>query len=108
MSKVQGYLVRLSRVGGGSQIERRLHLARYEFATGLPLGDRVLDCACGTGYGTRILARAEGRAVLGIDLSEDAILEARQSAPSGNVSFVLGGCHGRIELSGTLFRHCEL
>jgi SAM-dependent methyltransferase len=53
----------------------RLHLERYEFAARCLAGARVLDIACGVGYGTRLLAdRAGGRcAVLGVDRSGPAI-----------------------------------
>ncbi|TGP28208.1 class I SAM-dependent methyltransferase [Mesorhizobium sp. M2D.F.Ca.ET.232.01.1.1] len=53
---------------------RRDHVARYQFATKV-LGKRkkrVLDLACGIGYGSAILADA-GHTVVGIDRSVDAI-----------------------------------
>lgn len=62
------------------EIRRRFHLARYEFAAGRVHGKRVLDCACGTGYGVRLL-REQGRAenVLGVDLDPMAIQYARSN-----------------------------
>lgn len=52
---------------------RRDHVARYEWAAGmLPKGCRVIDAACGIGYGSRILAEA-GLTVVGVDRSDDAI-----------------------------------
>lgn len=53
---------------------RRDHVARYEFAAKL-LGKRkkrVVDLACGVGYGTALLAEA-GHEVIGIDRSAAAI-----------------------------------
>jgi SAM-dependent methyltransferase len=50
------------------------HLARYRFARGLARG-RVLDVACGTGYGTALLG------AVGVDLSLAALRQARRRAP---------------------------
>jgi 2-polyprenyl-3-methyl-5-hydroxy-6-metoxy-1,4-benzoquinol methylase len=56
----------------------RLHLERYTFA-GKYVSDKVVvDCACGTGYGSEILARAGARRVMGVDLDRSAIDFARQ------------------------------
>lgn len=51
--------------------------ARYCWAAELVVGGRVLDAACGAGWGTALLARRAGEAV-GIDLSPPAIAEARR------------------------------
>ena len=50
------------------------HLARYKFAIGFTSGKEVLDVACGSGYGSYLLA-TEGNAakVQGFDLDESAI-----------------------------------
>jgi len=56
-----------------------LHVARYEWAARRSRGPAVLDCACGVGYGSLILARAlEGAAVTGGDISASAIGHARE------------------------------
>lgn len=56
------------------------HLGRYEWAvrvlSKLPQRERVLDCACGVGYGSRKLADVFGR-VDAVDVFEDAIEMAR-------------------------------
>ncbi|GEM_PF-2020797 len=59
------------------------HLARYAFAAPLCRGRRVLDVACGEGYGTYLLAHAGASAVVGVDVAAEAIAvaEARFSAP---------------------------
>src|ERR1700761_5833276 len=58
------------------------HLARYEWA--LPqVGARVLDVACGTGYGTRMLA---ARATLaGFDADPGALDLARERNPEADI-----------------------
>lgn len=52
------------------------HWHRYAFAAGLARGLRVLDAACGEGYGSALLA-SHGAEVLGVDVSAEAIAHAR-------------------------------
>jgi SAM-dependent methyltransferase len=52
------------------------HWHRYAFALPFARGRRVLDAACGEGYGSALLARA-ATSVLGLDLSAEAIEHAR-------------------------------
>ncbi len=54
------------------------HLHRYEFAAGLCEGDRVLDLACGSGYGSRIL-RQRAVAVTAVDNDAATIDMARET-----------------------------
>ena len=57
---------------------RRDHVARYEYAAReLDPGSRVVDLACGVGYGARVLAQA-GHRVTAIDIDDDAIAYARE------------------------------
>jgi SAM-dependent methyltransferase len=69
-----------------------LHMARYRFARGFINGGRVLDCACGVGYGTALLAAADGRPdeVLGVDIDASAVDYARQRYGSERISFRVG------------------
>ena len=53
------------------------HMHRYALAAELAKGRRVLDAACGEGYGSALLAR-EANSVLGLDVSAQAIEHARQ------------------------------
>ena len=52
------------------------HWHRYVFACAFARGKRVLDAACGEGYGSAMLAR-EATSVLGVDIAHDAIAHAR-------------------------------
>lgn len=61
--------------------ERRVSLERYEYAAANLAGQLVLDCACGMGYGTAILART--CAAVGADIDPEAIAEARRRYPQG-------------------------
>jgi len=56
----------------------RISIERYEFAARHVRPGRLLDLACGVGYGTRILTErgAPGVQALGVDLSAEAIAYA--------------------------------
>lgn len=64
----------------GEKVEniRRDHVLRYLFAAeNIPDGSRVVDIACGCGYGSWILKEA-GHEVTGVDISDEAISYAQQ------------------------------
>ncbi len=65
-----------------------LHLKRYQFAAPWCEGRKVLDAACGVGYGAAFLAESASR-VLGIDRSEKAIAYARARYARPNVEFAV-------------------
>ena len=49
------------------------HVVRYAFAAALCRGRRVLDVACGEGYGSAMLAAAGAAQVVGVDISQEAV-----------------------------------
>lgn len=53
------------------------HVYRYGFATRFVRGKRVLDIACGEGYGAAALQKAGAANVTGVDIAEDVCLHAR-------------------------------
>jgi ubiquinone/menaquinone biosynthesis C-methylase UbiE len=68
------------------------HWHRYHFASRFVAGKRVLDLACGEGYGAALLAR-RAAAVLGVDVSAQAIDHAkREYANLANAEFKAGSC----------------
>jgi hypothetical protein len=68
------------------------HWHRYEFAAALATGRRVLDAACGEGYGSALLARSAA-AVVGIDIDPTAVQHARQRyAGQPHLRFEQGDC----------------
>ena len=54
------------------------HFARYKFARKYIKNKKILDAACGTGYGSYYLAKQAGE-VHGIDISEEAINFCKQN-----------------------------
>lgn len=65
----------------------RLHFERYAFAAGFARDRRVLDIACGTGYGSDVLAAAPASQVVGIDVDPEAIDEAARLYSRDHVAF---------------------
>lgn len=68
------------------------HWHRYAFVRELARGKRVLDAACGEGYGSALLAQTAGQ-VLGLDIAATAIAHARaRYASLQNLRFEQGDC----------------
>jgi len=65
------------------------HLHRYAYATQLVQNKRVLDLACGEGYGSSLLAKT-AESVVGIDIDERAIKHARNKYIKQNLEFKVG------------------
>ena len=87
------YVNRLERMdatlGVFEESRRQFHLDRYQFAANRVKGKCVLDCACGTGYGVRILREVGGAAgVVGIDVDHKAIKYAHKTHQVDSTFFV--------------------
>ncbi len=54
-----------------------LHLERYKLAAEYVRDADVVDCACGTGFGSEVLMHAGARSVQGVDLDRGALEYAR-------------------------------
>ncbi len=65
---------------------REFHLQRYRFAQQYCRDKRVLDGACGTGYGSALMAEV-AREVVGIDCCEDTVSYASQRYQAPNIQF---------------------
>jgi len=67
------------------------HVHRYVFARALVKGRKVLDAACGEGYGSALLAKSAA-AVTGVDVSADAVAHASARYTRPNVTFIESDC----------------
>ena len=78
------------------------HWHRYVFARAFARGKRVLDAACGEGYGSALLATTAD-SVLGVDISEAAVAHARaRYGDRANLRFERGDCTA-LELPAASF-----
>ncbi len=80
----------------------RLHLERYELAAQHARPGRLLDMACGAGYGTRLLAdRAAGvTEAIGIDVAEDAVAYARRTYARDGIAFRCADAQELVDPAG--------
>jgi SAM-dependent methyltransferase len=65
----------------------RRHLVVYEWIARRVAGLRVVDMACGEGYGSDVLARAGARSVVGVDANPEAHEHARLRYVRDNLRF---------------------
>lgn len=74
-------------ISSSMRLIRADHRKRYEFAAQyLTKSDKVLDAACGVGYGSRILSEVCSM-VTGIDVSEEAISFSNKHYVSHNIRY---------------------
>ncbi len=66
------------------------HFARYLFASGFCAGKRVLDVACGAGYGSYILKILGAAHVVGLDSDAVAVALARRNYQAAGLEFRAG------------------
>jgi SAM-dependent methyltransferase len=69
-----------------------LHLDRYEFAAQYIRPGRLLDIACGVGYGTRLLIDRSHVDItaIGVDISEETISYAKEKYSTERIHYVVG------------------
>lgn len=65
------------------------HLARYDFAAGFVKGKKVLDIACGSGYGSNYLLKRGAAIVIGGDISTEALAAAQRIYGNSGVKFAI-------------------
>lgn len=69
------------------------HIARYHFAIPYMTGGRILDFACGAGFGTHIIAKKKKQEideVIGIDLDKEVLAYAKQTYYHPKSTFIQG------------------
>ena len=73
-----------------------VHASIYSFFSRFIAGKRVLDAACGTGYGSATMAVAGAVGVVGVDLDPGSLRYARRHFSGSNLQFRLADCE-RLE-----------
>lgn len=68
----------LSKTPDRPNIEAAVHFARYAVCKNLAKGKRVLDVACGEGYGSYMLKEAGAAYVVGVDVSHESVAKAER------------------------------
>ncbi len=74
------------------------HFARYLFAAQYAGGKRILDAACGTGFGTGYLA-LQAKSVTGLDINECRVEWAKAKFAAANTQFSIHDLHDKIDCS---------
>ncbi|PIS34962.1 MAG: hypothetical protein COT36_04810 [Parcubacteria group bacterium CG08_land_8_20_14_0_20_38_56] len=65
------------------------HIERYSFALDYVKAKRILDIACGAGYGSALLAEKANQ-VVGLDIDKDSIDYAKSHYSRQNLKFIMG------------------
>ncbi len=79
------------------------HMDRYKLAQRLiTSGMEVLDAACGTGYGTEMLASV-GANVYGVEISEHALAWAKEHQRAKNIKFIQGDLNIPLPFDDSMF-----
>jgi 2-polyprenyl-3-methyl-5-hydroxy-6-metoxy-1,4-benzoquinol methylase len=73
------------------------HLVRYKLAAQLAAGKNILDIACGSGYGAKILAEAGAQKVTAVDIDVEALEEAKKNFGSANLEYKAGDAENIAE-----------
>lgn len=79
------------------------HLVRYQYACQFVANKDVLDIACGSGYGSQVLAEAGARSVRGVDVSSEAIGYAASCYSAPALKFSIGNAEHLSDLPDCSF-----
>jgi len=69
--------------------EYKEHISRYNFVKNFLRGKKILDIACGVGYGSKILHDAGSYEIYGCDISRESIKYAKNNFGNKNTNFLL-------------------
>jgi 2-polyprenyl-3-methyl-5-hydroxy-6-metoxy-1,4-benzoquinol methylase len=78
------------RYGDGVHVKHRLMAYHDFFVSRIHANERVLDVGCGYGAVAHSIAERSGASVVGIDLSDANVAQARRMFPRANLSFTRG------------------
>lgn len=69
------------------------HFERYIFASNFVKGKKVLDIACGVGYGCKMFSKSGANYIIGIDILNDNIKHAKDKYSASNIIFIQGNLY---------------
>ena len=92
-----------NQVGAGLSLSHIIHMTRYAFASSFIKGKRVLDIACGSGYGVHYIAVQGATQVVGVDADGKAIEYARKFHSNKSVQYIQADAHHVEELEDSSF-----
>jgi 2-polyprenyl-3-methyl-5-hydroxy-6-metoxy-1,4-benzoquinol methylase len=69
------------------------HLLRYDWACRFVAGLKVLDAACGAGYGSKMMEMAGAEEVTGVDVAEDSLAHARSAYAGERIRHLQADIH---------------
>ncbi len=78
-------------------VEASIHVGRYAIALPFAAGRRVLDVACGEGYGAWLLAQAGATSVDAVDVSREAVERAALTFEDPRIAFATSTGEGLSE-----------
>lgn len=82
-------------------LEASIHIARYSFVKAVCANKRVLDIACGEGYGSHLMSTWGAREVHGVDISAESVAAAQRLFPLPNLHFTQGDAASVTTLFGS-------
>jgi len=80
-----------------------IHASRYLFAAAYGRGRRILDVACGTGFGMTLLLEGGAGRVVGVDLDLGALTQATSAHRSRSGASVVQADGTRLPFAGASF-----
>jgi len=80
---------------------RHQHVTRYRWATRFAKGERVLDAACGTGYGARLMKDEGAARVTAVDVSAEAFEGLRRLGAAPGLHLARGDVTRLPAIDGT-------
>lgn len=78
------------------------HLIRYKLAKQLVENKNVLDIACGSGYGSEIMAQNKAQNVIAVDIDSETIAKNKQKNKQKNLQYQTGNAE-KIEFKDETF-----
>ena len=86
-----------------SSLEASIHLARYNMALQFCSGKKVLDVACGEGYGSFLISNANSAEVVGVDVDKKSIEKAKKNFKNSNLKYMVSDAINLSQIQDNYF-----